>query len=83
MNVDPAAVLHTSLEKHSDAFDSLLPSLFIEQDHIVKDRLEGQGASKKYHHNLNQNVQEGNEEGVRLNFLFICEKPDSRESLSQ
>jgi len=52
--------------------------------------LEGQGASKKYyeHHNLNQNVQGGNEGGrhwqkVRLNVPFICDKPDTRESLFQ
>ena len=47
----------------------------------LNDGLDGQGASKKYHeqHNLNQNVQGGNErrrgrKKVRLNVLFICQR---------
>ena len=45
-NVDPAAVLRALLEKHNDAFGSLLPCLLLEQYHVVNDGLEGQGASK-------------------------------------
>jgi len=51
----PAAVLRASLERHNDAFESLL-RLIPAQYYIVNDETEEQAASKYQKHSKKQNA---------------------------
>ena len=81
----PATVLRASLERHNDAFESLL-RLIPAQYYFVNNETEEQAASKYQEHSKKQNApkqatKEATKEAKRSSRDYLnCEKSDTREA---